>query len=73
MADGVDKTFIQALAGANGIAIPEERLEIVLKQYQTYLELLNRLDSLPLDRGAEPSTTFALPTEGTGPVPPPRS
>ena len=70
MADVVDKAFIQTLAEANGIAIPEERLEGVLKQYQTYLELLNRLDSLPLDMGAEPSATFALPTEGTGAVPP---
>ena len=70
MADGVDKAFIQTLAEANGIAIPEERLEVVLKQYQTYLELWNRLDSLPLDMGAEPSATFALPTEGTGAVPP---
>ena len=69
MADGVDKTFIRALAEANGIAIPEDRLEIVLKQYETYLQLLNRLDSFLLDRGAEPSVTFALPSEETGPGP----
>lgn len=69
MADGVDKAFIAALAEANGIPIPEDRQEVVLKQYQTYLELLNRLDSVPLDREAEPSVTFVLPAEGTGTLP----
>ena len=61
----VDKALIQTLAEANGIPIPEDRLEVVLKQYQTYLGILNQLESFPLDREAEPSLTFILPAEGT--------
>ena len=59
----VDKATIKTLAEANGLSIPEDRLEIVLKQYQTYLDLLARLDSFPLEMTAEPSVTFALPSE----------
>lgn len=60
----VDKALIQTLAEANGIAIPEDRLEIVLKQYQTYLGILNQLESFPLDREAEPSLKFDLSADG---------
>ena len=69
MADAVDTAFIKALAEANGLSIPESRLEIVRKQHQTYLELLARLDSFPLDRTAEPAVTFSLPAEEAGAAP----
>jgi Asp-tRNA(Asn)/Glu-tRNA(Gln) amidotransferase C subunit len=61
----VDKALIKTLAEANGISIPEDRLEVVLKQYQTYLGLLNQLESFPLAQEAEPSLTFILPAEET--------
>jgi len=60
----VDKALLQTLAEANGIPIPEDRLEVVLKQYQTYLGLLNQLESFPLDREAEPSLKFELSADG---------
>jgi len=62
----VDKALIQTLAEANGISIPEDRLEVVLKQYQTYLGLLNQLEAFPLAQEAEPSLTFQLPADGAG-------
>ena len=65
MAD-VDKALIQTLAEANGISIPEDRLEIVRKQYQTYLDILNQLEAFPLAQEAEPSLTFILPADGAG-------
>jgi hypothetical protein len=64
MAD-VDKALIKTLAEANGISIPDDRLEVVLKQYQTYLGLLNQLESFPLQQEAEPSVTFRVPAEET--------
>ncbi len=64
MAEGVNTAVIRALAEANGIAIPDDRLETVLKQYQTYLGILNQLDSFLLAREAEPSGKFELPTGG---------
>ena len=69
MADGVNTAIVRALAEANGISIPDDRLEIVLKQYQTYLELLSHLDTFVLSREAEPSVKFELPTGGAAPAP----
>ena len=69
MAEGVNTAVIRALAEANGISIPEDRLEIVLQQHQIYLGILNQLDSFLLDREAEPSVKFELPTGGTAPAP----
>ena len=65
----VDKALIRTLAEANGISIPEDRLEVVLKQYQTYLELLSQIGSFPLGREAEPAGKFELPGDGTASVP----
>jgi len=64
MAEGVNAAVIKALAEANGLSIPEDRLETVLKQYQTYLELLSHLDSFPLAREAEPGGKAELTRAG---------
>jgi hypothetical protein len=64
MADGVNAAMVRALAEANGISIPNDRLDIVLKQYQTFLELLTHLDAFLLAREAEPAVKFELPTGG---------
>jgi len=61
----VDKALIQTLAQASGISIPDDRLEVVLKQYRTYLGLLNQLESFTLKQEAEPSVTFRVPAEET--------
>jgi hypothetical protein len=63
-ASGVTRQLIKTLALANGVDLPEERLDAVLQQYQIYLQTLARLDTLPLAREAEPEHIFALPKEG---------
>lgn len=67
MAEGVNATLIRTLAESNGISIPDDRLELVLKQYQTYLTLLSHLDTFLLSREAEPK--FELPKGGAAPAP----
>ena len=73
MAEGVNAAvnagMVRALAEANGISIPDDRLDIVLKQYQAYLDLLEQLDTFLLSREAEPAVKFELPTGGAGPAP----
>jgi hypothetical protein len=64
MQAGITKEMLQALALANGVHLPEARLEAVLRQYQLYLESLARLDTLPLPREAEPEIIYALPAGG---------
>ena len=68
MAEEITKEFIQKLARANGLEIPEERLEVVLRQYQSFLRTLERLESLPLPREADPATVFSLERETGGPA-----
>lgn len=67
MQEAITRDFIQSLARANGLEIPEERLELVLRQYQNFLRTLEELDSLPLGREAEPATVFSL-EQGPGPA-----
>ncbi len=69
MQDGVNKELIRTLALANGLTIPDRRLEIVWRQYETYLRLLERLDSFPVSREAEPATVFSLALEPGVPGP----
>lgn len=64
----LDKETIRALALANGLTLPEDRLEIVLKQYENYLQLFARLDSWALEMAAEPATTFTLVPDAPGPA-----
>ena len=60
------KEAIQTLAAANGLSLPEDRLEVVLKQYEDFLQLLARLDSWELEMGEEPATTFSLSADAPG-------
>ena len=48
--------FIRTLAAANGLRIPDERLELVRRQYAGFLRTLTELDALPLTREADPAT-----------------
>ena len=52
------KELIRALAEANGLAIPEERLELVLRQYESFLRSLDQINTLPLPLEAEPAIVF---------------
>ncbi len=60
----IDHATIQALAEANGISIPEDRLDIVLKQYEGFLRTLQQMDTAEPKRETEPAITFsnALPS-----------
>ena len=70
MQDEVNKETIRTLALANGLHLPDARLERVLKQYQNYLQLLARLDSFELKMDAEPATVFRLAPDEPQPAPP---
>jgi hypothetical protein len=60
MATDVTKETIRALASANGLTIPDERLELVLRQYEAFLRTLQQLETLDLRRETEPATQFSL-------------
>ncbi|MCZ6491480.1 MAG: DUF4089 domain-containing protein [Acidobacteria bacterium] len=68
----VTTEMIRSLALANGLNIPEDRLEIVLEQYKAFLESVALLNAFPLDREAEPATTFSLTQEDAPGQPPER-
>ena len=54
----IDAAFIKALAEANGLNIPDDRLETVLRQYQSFLRTMERIDMLPLEKETEPAILF---------------
>jgi hypothetical protein len=56
----ITKEVLKSLALANGLDLPEERVDAVLKQYNDYLKILAQLDSLPLAREAEPEINYSL-------------
>jgi hypothetical protein len=56
----ITKEFIRTLAAANGLTIPEERLEVVQRQYESYLRALDELQQLELPREMEPSIVYTL-------------
>jgi Asp-tRNA(Asn)/Glu-tRNA(Gln) amidotransferase C subunit len=60
MANEVTKETIKTLAQANGLSLPDERLERVLHQYQTFMRLIERLDAYQLKMDEEPQTIFTL-------------
>jgi hypothetical protein len=54
------KELVRALAAANGLNIPDERLELVLRQYESFLRSLEAINSLPLAAEVEPAIVFSL-------------
>jgi hypothetical protein len=60
---------IQELARANGLEIPEERLELVKKDYEGFLQLIQRINTFPLDPDAEPMITFSTAPRPAPPMP----
>ena len=69
-AGGITKELLRALALAQGVNLPEERLDAVLRQYQNYLQSLARMESLPLSREVEPEILFTH-QMGTDAIEPP--
>jgi len=67
----IDPATIQALAEANGISIPQDRLELVLKQYQGFLRTLEQMDTVELTRETEPAITFSNTLPSFQPANPP--
>lgn len=68
MQGAVTREFVRTLAKANGLDLPEDRLEVVLSVYESYRQVLERLDTLDLPREAEPAITFSLPPDGMPPA-----
>jgi len=60
MDNEITKDTIKALAIANGLDIPDARLDRVLKQYRSFMEALARVDAFKLPMEAEPQITFTL-------------
>jgi len=58
----VTTEFIRMLAAANGIAIPEERLDLVRRQYERFLQSLADINGLPMPRETEPAIGHSLAT-----------
>ena len=56
----ITKDFIRTLAAANGLTIPEERLEVVQRQYESYLRTLLEIQQIELERETEPSILYTL-------------
>ena len=63
----ITREFVRALALAQGVTIPDERLDDVLAQYRAFMESIARLDSLALPKEAEPEIIFAPSTHTAGP------
>ena len=68
----ITRELIQALALANGLNLPDDRVDVVLEQYESYLRIIEELDSLSLPQESEPSVLFSLPSDGSIIEPPPR-
>jgi Asp-tRNA(Asn)/Glu-tRNA(Gln) amidotransferase C subunit len=56
----ITREFIKTLAAANGLTIPEERLEVVQRQYESFLRTLAEIQQLELPRETEPSILYTL-------------
>ena len=56
---------IKTLAAANGLTIPDDRLDLVRRQYEDYLRTLAEIATLPLAREAEPAPATPLAPEST--------
>ena len=56
----ITKDFIRTLAAANGLTIPEERLDLVQRQYESYLRTLAGIEQLELPADTDPSILYTL-------------
>ncbi len=56
----ITKDFIRTLAAANRLTIPEDRLDVVQRHYESYLRTLEEIQQLELPRETEPSILYTL-------------
>ena len=56
----ITKEFIRSLAAANGLTIPEDRLDVVQRQYEGFLRALEEMQQLELPRETEPSILYTI-------------
>jgi hypothetical protein len=56
----ISKDFIRTLAAANGLTIPDERLDVVQRQYENFLRTLEEIRQLDLPREIEPAILYTL-------------
>ena len=56
----ITRDFIRSLAAANGLTIPDERLDVVQRQYESFLRALEEIQQLELPRETEPSILYTL-------------
>jgi hypothetical protein len=57
---GVTGEFIKTLAAANGIQLPDERVELVRRQYESLMRSLAVINSLPIPKETEPAIGHSL-------------
>lgn len=55
----LDRDTIRTLADANGLPIPDERLDLVLRQYLAFLRTIEKIDTVVHSREAEPAIVFS--------------
>lgn len=55
--------LVRALAAANRLTIPQERLELVRREYAGLLQTMERLNSLPLPMEMEPAFALLPPSQ----------
>jgi hypothetical protein len=65
---GVTAEFIKTLAAANGIQLPEERVELVRRQYESLLRSLATINSLPIPKETEPAIGHSLASLSAAPA-----
>ena len=52
---------LRILAAAHNLRVSEERLDLVLREYESLQRSMAALDALPLPKEAEPANVFSLP------------
>ena len=67
MSAAMTRDFVRTLAGASGLRIGDERLDLVLREYESFLRTLEELNTLPLAREAEPAIIFSLGAQHAAP------
>jgi hypothetical protein len=60
--------FIRTLAAANGIQLPEERIELVRRQYENLMRSLAVINTLPITRETEPAIGHSLAAPSIAPA-----
>jgi hypothetical protein len=55
----MDRSTIKALAEANGLSFPDDRLDLILRQYQGFLRTMEGIDKVEIARETEPAITFS--------------